>query len=82
MPQYQSKKEMIKAGIKSLPMRVGLAVGGLTIAASSFAADGDIDTSGPVGMLTKGLVAVGAVATAALAVVALVKTYRYVRGAM
>ncbi len=82
MAQFQSKKEMIKAGIKSLPMRVGLAAGALTLASSSFAAGDDVDVTGVLTKLSSGLTAIGSVAVAALGLVVLVKTYKYIRTAM
>lgn len=81
MPMYQSKKEMFKAGIKSLPVRVGLVAGGVTLASSSFAA-GEVDVTGILTQLAAGLTAIGSVAVAALGLVVLVKTYKYIRTAM
>lgn len=82
MRKFQSKKEVLKAGLKSLPVRLGVAAGAATLAASSFAAEGDIDVSGVVTQLTSGVVAVTAVCTAALGVVVVVKLFKYVRTAM
>lgn len=82
MIKYQSKKEMLKAGLKSLPMRAGFAAGALTMAASSFAADGDVDITDILAKLAACVVAVAAVASAALGVAIVVKTYKYVRTAL
>ncbi|MFS2123366.1 major capsid protein [Pseudomonas sp. Pseusp97] len=81
MIKYQSKKEMLKAGLKSLPVRAGMVIGGLTMAATSFAAD-DVDTAPILAKLAACVVAVAAVASAALGVVIVVKTYKYVRTAL
>ena len=81
MPKFQSKKEMLHAGLKSLPVRLGVAAGAASLAASSFAAEG-VDVSAVVSQLTAGVVAVTSVCTAALGVVIIVKLFKYVRTAL
>lgn len=48
----------------------------------AFAAEGDIDVSGPVGVVAKVGIAAGLIGVAVLGVLAAIKGYKMVRGAM
>ncbi|PWU29117.1 alpha/beta hydrolase [Pseudomonas sp. RW407] len=77
---YQSKKEVLKAGLKSLPARIGVAAASAVMAAGAFADDA-IDVTPVTGKLSAGEVAVGTVCAAGLGIYILVRIYRYLRSA-